>query len=250
MAPLASPVPRLDASVVDPATVAYLRDLVGALQGKCFHLACENQLTGAATDDLFRLRPEPTLLHGVPAVVASAIKTLEGLLRKCASQALIAYARHEVRLKRSLHEEKLAAAMADLESLDEVVVDQYDVFRATRAQVQAARHAKQRILHQIAAVVDSPDGSVEALASLLPRLGRAHETEAELEMSLWRTIHNFDILAWHTEIAKARVEAAEAALQVYPVLPDYWPDADAQLVRDAAARFEESEGVLRRFMAP
>uniref|UniRef100_A0A0E0JAU8 Uncharacterized protein n=1 Tax=Oryza nivara TaxID=4536 RepID=A0A0E0JAU8_ORYNI len=61
MAAPASPVIRLDAAAVDPVTVAYLRDLVERLEGKCYHLACDVQIAAAAADaDLFRLRPEPS----------------------------------------------------------------------------------------------------------------------------------------------------------------------------------------------
>ncbi|KAF0933355.1 hypothetical protein E2562_017977 [Oryza meyeriana var. granulata] len=56
---------RLDAAIVDPATVAYLCDLVDAPDGKCFHLTGESQMAGDATTDLFRLRPEPSFLLGV-----------------------------------------------------------------------------------------------------------------------------------------------------------------------------------------
>uniref|UniRef100_I1R8X5 Uncharacterized protein n=1 Tax=Oryza glaberrima TaxID=4538 RepID=I1R8X5_ORYGL len=98
MAAPASPVIRLDAAAVDPATVAYLRDLVERLEGKCYHLACDVQIAAAANADadLFRLRPEPFLLAGVPEVVVSAIDTLEELLRK-GSPALAAYGRYVTR---------------------------------------------------------------------------------------------------------------------------------------------------------
>uniref|UniRef100_J3NDM4 Uncharacterized protein n=1 Tax=Oryza brachyantha TaxID=4533 RepID=J3NDM4_ORYBR len=113
--------------------------------------------------------------------------------------------------------------MADLESLDEVVVDQYDVFCATRALVDEV-------------------GLPAALISLLLHLGQTHEMEAELEMSLWRTIHNFDILAWHTDIAKARIEAVEAAHDAFPVLLGYW--LDVQFICEAVVRLEDCKGIL------
>lgn len=100
MAAPASPVIRLDAAAVDPVTVAYLRDLVERLEGKCYHQASDVQIFAADDDaDLFRLRPEPSLLAGVPEVVVSAINTLEELLRK-GSPALAAYGRHVTRVRR------------------------------------------------------------------------------------------------------------------------------------------------------
>uniref|UniRef100_J3NDM2 Uncharacterized protein n=1 Tax=Oryza brachyantha TaxID=4533 RepID=J3NDM2_ORYBR len=257
MAPPASPVPRLDASAVDPATVAYLRDLVGALEGKCFHLACDGQFAGDVTDDLFRLRPEPNLLHGVPDVVASAVKALEEILRKgCA--ALAAYGRHMVRLKREHKEEALGDAMAELLSVDDVIVDNYDAFDATRAHLLATMRAKQHLINQIAAVITSPAGgggggdcltaALAALTSLLPRLSQAHQREAELQIGMNRMILSFLRMFWHLQIAKARVEAIEAALAAAASLSGDW-SYDVQLVRDATARFEESAQILRQYMA-
>ncbi|KAF0888299.1 hypothetical protein E2562_013742 [Oryza meyeriana var. granulata] len=235
---------RLDAPAVDPATVAYLRDLVGALQGKCFNLACENQVAG----DLFRLRPEPSFLPGVPDEVAWAINTLEELLRK-GSPALAAYGRHVIRLKRAQQEEALGAAMAEVVAVDNVLVGHYDAFDATRAHLLATQHAKQQLVVQIAAVACSP-GIVEAgtaLMSLLLELGMAEEREEELEVAVRRMIPNFVTMFWHLEVAKARVEAMEAALEAIPDLPGDWND-DMKLICDGAERFDESVQVLREFM--
>uniref|UniRef100_A0A0E0D4P3 Uncharacterized protein n=1 Tax=Oryza meridionalis TaxID=40149 RepID=A0A0E0D4P3_9ORYZ len=76
----------LDIAAVDTATVAYLRDVIGALNGKTFQLACDSQIAAAAVGDddpgMFRLRPEPSLLASFPDKVASAINAPEELLRK------------------------------------------------------------------------------------------------------------------------------------------------------------------------
>ncbi|EAY83243.1 hypothetical protein OsI_38449 [Oryza sativa Indica Group] len=239
-APASSPVIRLDAAAVDPATVAYLRDLVERLEGKCYHQASDVQIFAADDDaDLFRLRPEPSLLAGVPEVVVSAINTLEELLRN-GSPALA---------------EAADAAMDELMSVNDVITDLHIAFRAKRAQLAAAQQAKGQIAAQIFAVVGAPATtrdslarSAAALASLLPWFGAAHEREAELEMALGRMAPSFAPLNWNLEVATQRFEAADAAVHAVPHVAGSWPD-DVQVVRDGGDRFEESASVLREYMA-
>ncbi|BAH95695.1 uncharacterized protein [Oryza sativa Japonica Group] len=254
-APASSPVIRLDAAAVDPATVAYLRDLVERLEGKCYHQASDVQIFAADGDaDLFRLRPEPSLLAGVPEVVVSAINTLEELLRK-GSPALAAYRRHATRVRRLELQEAADAAMDELMSVNDVITDLQIAFRAKRAQLAAAQQAKGQIAAQIFAVVGAPATTRDslargaaALASLLPWLGAAHEREAELEMALGRMAPSFAPLNWNLEVATQRFEAADAVVHAVPHVAGSWRD-DVQVVRDGGDRFEESASVLREYMA-
>lgn len=257
MAAPASPVIRLDAAAVDPATVAYLRDLVERLEGKCYHQASDVQIAADANADdadLFRLRPEPLLLAGVPEAVVSAINTLEELLRK-GSPSLAAYGRHATRVRRLELQEAADAAMDELMSVNDVITDLHIAFRAKRAQLAAAQQAKGQIAAQIFAVVGAPSTTRDslargaaALASLLPRLGAAHEREAELEMALGRMAPSFPPLNWNHEVATQRFEAADAAVHAVPRVAGSWRD-DVQVVRDGGDRFEESASVLREYMA-
>uniref|UniRef100_A0A0E0RHN6 Uncharacterized protein n=1 Tax=Oryza rufipogon TaxID=4529 RepID=A0A0E0RHN6_ORYRU len=246
---------RLNAAAVDPATVAYLRDLVGALNGKTFQLACDSQIAAAAAADndagMFRLRPEPSLLAGVPDNVASAINALEKLLRK-GSPALAAYERHATFLRRARQEEAVGAAMADVVAVNNLINDLQDALDARRVQLST----KSQIFAEITAAARSPAVNTEEsrswaaaeLAALLPRLRQAQERETEVEMAMARMMPSFLVMFWHLEIAKARAEAADAALDAIPEMPSNWMD-DFQVVRDGAMRFEESVGVLREYMA-
>uniref|UniRef100_A0A0E0BT37 Uncharacterized protein n=1 Tax=Oryza glumipatula TaxID=40148 RepID=A0A0E0BT37_9ORYZ len=245
---------RLDAAAVDPATVAYLRDLVGALNGKTFQLACDSQIA-AADAGMFRLRPEPSLLAGVPDSVASAINALEELLRQ-GSPALAAYQRHTTFLRRARQEEAVGAAMADVVAVNNLINDLQDALEARRAQLVAAQSAKRQVFAEITAAARSPAVFTEEscawaaaeLAALLTRLGQAQEREAEVEMAMARMMPSFLVMFWHLEIAKARVDAAYAVLDAIPEMPNNWMD-DFQVVCDGAMRFEESVSVLREYMA-
>lgn len=207
---------RLDAAAVDPATVAYLRDLVGALNGKTFQLACDSQIA-AADAGMFRLRPEPSLLAGVLDSVASAINALEELLRQ-GSPALAAYERHTTFLRRARQEEAVGAAMADVVPVNNLINDLQDALEARRAQLVAAQSAKRQVFAEITAAARSPAVFTEEscawaaaeLAALLTRLGQAQEREAEAEMAMARMMPSFLVMFWHLEIAKARVDAAHS----------------------------------------
>uniref|UniRef100_A0A0E0FCB6 Uncharacterized protein n=1 Tax=Oryza meridionalis TaxID=40149 RepID=A0A0E0FCB6_9ORYZ len=249
---------RLEATAVDPATVAYLRDLVGALNGKTFQLACESQIAAAAGDDgsMFRLRPEPSLLTGVPDNVASAINALEELLRQ-GSPALAAYERHATFLRRARQEEAVGAAMADVVAIN-LINDLQDALEARRVQLVAAQSAKRQIFAEITATAaarspaviteESHAWATAALAALLPRLGQAQEREVEVEIAMARMMPSFLVMFWHLEIAKARVDAADAVLDAIPEMPRNGMD-DFQVVCNGAMRFEESVSVLREYMA-
>ncbi|EEE53273.1 hypothetical protein OsJ_36218 [Oryza sativa Japonica Group] len=239
-APASSPVIRLDAAAVDPATVAYLRDLVERLEGKCYHQASDVQIFAADGDaDLFRLRPEPSLLAGVPEVVVSAINTLEELLRK-GSPALAAYRRHATRVRRLELQEAADAAMDELMS----------GAAGRRAAGQGGRSPPRSSPWWAppATTRDSLARGAAALASLLPWLGAAHEREAELEMALGRMAPSFAPLNWNLEVATQRFEAADAVVHAVPHVAGSWRD-DVQVVRDGGDRFEESASVLREYMA-
>ena len=251
---------RLDAAAVDPATVAYLRDLVGALNGKTFQLACDSQIAAgaaAAGNDagMFRLRPEPSLLTGVPDSVASAIHALEELLRN-GSLALAAYERHTTFLRRARQEEAVGAAMADVVAVNNLINDLQDALEARRVQLVAAQSTKCQIFNEITAAVRSPAvineesraWAAAKLAALLPRLRQAQEREAEMEMAMARMMPSFLVMFWHLEIAKARVDAADAVLDAIPEMPSNWMD-DFQVVCDGAMRCEENVSVLREYMA-
>ncbi|BAT17284.1 Os12g0505100 [Oryza sativa Japonica Group] len=250
---------RLNAAAVDPATVVYLRDLVGALNGKTFQLACDSQIAAAAAADndagMFRLRPEPSLLAGVPDNVASAINALEKLLRK-GSPALAAYERHATFLRRARQEEAVGAALADVVAVNNLINDLQDALDARRVQLVVAQSTKSQIFAEITAAARSPAVITEEsrswaaaeLAALLPRLRQAQERETEVEMAMARMMPSFLVMFWHLEIAKARAEAADAALDAIPEMPSNWMD-DFQVVRDGAMRFEESVDVLREYMA-
>uniref|UniRef100_A0A0E0MMR5 Uncharacterized protein n=1 Tax=Oryza punctata TaxID=4537 RepID=A0A0E0MMR5_ORYPU len=139
---------------------------------KSFQQACDDD-----DGSLFRLRPEPTLLAGVPDNVASAMNTLEELLRK-GSPALAAYERHTIFLKRAQHE-AVGAAMAELVSVNNLINELHDALDARRAQLLAAQHAKRQIFAEITAAARSPVVTTEesharataALVVLIPRLG-------------------------------------------------------------------------------
>uniref|UniRef100_A0A0D9XZN0 Uncharacterized protein n=1 Tax=Leersia perrieri TaxID=77586 RepID=A0A0D9XZN0_9ORYZ len=146
------------APAFDPATAAYLRDLVKALRGKTFDHACKIQIASAAdaffaAADLFRFRPNPPILTGIHPYVSSAIATIESLLR-IGSPTLDTYQRHLIRTE---HEQLLAAAMAEFEEVNGLMMgtlrlttgtafsDAFGHLEIAKARVDAIHAATERI---------------------------------------------------------------------------------------------------------
>ena len=67
-------------------------------------------------------------------------------------------------------------------------------------------------------------------------------------MAMARMMPSFLVMFWHHEIAKARVDAADTALEAIPDMPGNWMD-DFPVVYDGAMCFEESVSVLCEYMA-
>uniref|UniRef100_A0A0E0FCD4 Uncharacterized protein n=1 Tax=Oryza meridionalis TaxID=40149 RepID=A0A0E0FCD4_9ORYZ len=205
----------------------------------------------------------------------SAINSLEELLRK-GSLALVAYRRHVTRLKCIELQEAINAAMRleigarrlwvkrielqdatiEVTSVNDVITDLYLAFEAKRAQLAASQLAKRQIAVQIVAMVcalvtnhKSLACAVAVLNSLLPRLERAHEREAELEMALGRMVPSFLALNWSLMVAKQRDEySMDAAVHAIPNVAGSWHD-DVQVVLDGGDCFEKSVSVLHEYMA-
>uniref|UniRef100_A0A0E0JAU6 Uncharacterized protein n=1 Tax=Oryza nivara TaxID=4536 RepID=A0A0E0JAU6_ORYNI len=62
------------------------------------------------------------------------------------------------------------------------------------------------------------------LTLLLPRLGRAHEREVELEMVLGRMMPSFLALDWNLEVAKQHDEPTDTTVHAIPDVTDSWHD--------------------------
>ncbi|KAF2907958.1 hypothetical protein DAI22_12g139701 [Oryza sativa Japonica Group] len=142
--------------------------------------------------------------------------------------------------------------MDEVMSVNDVITNLRLEFEAKRAQLDAAAQAKRRIAAEIVAVVCAPADTHESLSraaavlsSLIPRLESARESENELEMALARMVPSFATLNWNLEVAKQRVEAADAAVEAIPDVAGSWRD-DVQVVHDGGDRFEESASVLQR----
>jgi hypothetical protein len=77
--------------------------------------------------------------------------------------------------------------------------------------------------------------------------GHEQEREAEVEMAMARMMPSFLVMFWNLEIAKARVDATDTALEAFPDMPGNSMD-NFQVVCDGAMRFEKSVSMLHKYM--
>lgn len=121
--------------------------------------------------------------------------------------------------------------MDEVTSVNNVITNLHLAFQAKRAQLASSELAKWQITSQIMAMVCALVTNHESLTSvaamltlLLPRLGRAHEREVELEMVLGRMMPSFLALDWNLEVAKQHDEPTDTTVHAILDVADSWHD--------------------------
>lgn len=146
------------------------------------------------------------------------------------------------------------AAIEEVTLVNNVITDLHLAFEAKRAQLAASQLAKRQIAVQIVALVctlvtnhKSLACTVAVLNLLLPRLERAHEREAELEMALGRMVPSFLALNWSLMVAKQRDEySVDAAVTLSLTSPAAGTTTCRSYLMEAS---EKSVSVLHEYMA-